>query len=266
MKIKNNKKTIILIDGFAGSGKGFYFNLLAKKINCYPIPTHDGLIELLKNKRKITSYEIKNHLNKYFVFEVAKNQQKDLYLEIPVPKFGSVKEKIKNFYFPPYHKIVNTNNLTKANVLNTIFPESDKPYLIMGQSGIGSKDFLIKFGFNVILIHTNRSAYSCMCNLVSRVPLNHTPISKLWARWNWSYFFIRGYPASIIYINYRLSKEANLTINWPNIMDIKKIFKIYINKDDIPLDNSNKNPFWFNIFVLITIPIMFLKIILKRFN
>ena len=187
-------------------------------------------------------------------------------MEVPIPKLGSIKEKIDNFYFPPYQKIINIKIVNYSKIINILFPKSQKPYLIMGQAGIDSKRFLKKFGYDVLLIHSARSAFSCISNLVSRTPLSQSPVTQAWNKWGWFYFLARGYPASIIYINYRLSKDADLTINWPNVTDIKKIFKINLNKNEMPLDDTNQNPYWFTYLALLTAPILFVKILLKRFN
>jgi hypothetical protein len=253
---------IIVIDGLWGSGKAFVFKSIVSQVKCVAVPIQDGIFDLFSkagNTRvrtdKIPTHDIllnyKNIISSSnFVFPSGKTQDETL--------------KIDHNLDIDYERLFDQESFSLNEYIETAYPDLNATYVCLGNGACYNLNKFSVPNVNFILIHVDRSASTCLRNLLSRKPIEQSPATSVWGMRGFCWYFLRGYHALAVFKNYMLKNACDIHIKWGDL----STKKIYIFDQAVtfskPNDIENRANIFLYLFSLIQFPTLFIRFIFRK--
>jgi hypothetical protein len=250
---------IVVVDGLWGSGKAFVFKSIVSQVKCVAIPFQDGILDMfskLRSARLLTKtiptddilLNYKNIVSSSsFVFPSGQDQDEIL----------SVREDFKI----NYEALFAQETFSLDEYIATAFPDLNATYVCMGNGGSYNLPKFSVPNVNFILIHVDRSASTCLQNLLSRSPIDQSPATKRWEERGYFWYFLRGYHALALFKNFMLRKACDIHIRWGDLSGKY----VYVVEQKVtftrPNDIENQVRPWLYCLSLVQLPSLIIRLL-----
>lgn len=253
---------IIIVDGLWGSGKAFVFKSIISQLECVAIPFQDGILDMFSKQGKSTLSTKKIPIN-----DILSNYNNIVSSSSFVFPSGHVQDEVLSISSNidiDYETLFAQKSFSLNEYIAKVFPDLDATYVCMGNGGCFNIGNFSVPNVNFIIIHVDRSAYTCLKNLLSRSSIEQSPATKRWEERSYFWYFLRGYHALALFKNFMLRNACDIHIKWGDLS--KK--SIYVLDRKIaftsPNDPENQISLWLYLLAFVQLPSLVIRLLLRK--